>query len=69
MSLSYELVIKALGAFFLFVSVGVWVANNKRQAEERLQLFFRFHPAAKTMQEEGRQEQIPKKYVLLSYQS
>ena len=37
MSLSYELVIKALGAFFLFVSVGVWVANNKRQAGERLQ--------------------------------
>jgi hypothetical protein len=34
--LSYELVIKGIGALLLFASAGVWSAKNNRQGKERL---------------------------------
>lgn len=34
--LTYELMIKAVGALLLFVSAGIWTAKNKRQGKERL---------------------------------
>ena len=34
--LSYELMLKAVGALLLFMSAGIWTAKNKREGRERL---------------------------------